>query len=281
VRHVDPDTLALLALGEDAATRDDAAHLAGCAVCSAELADLRRIVAAGRETTPADVPTAPPPVVWERIRAELGLGAATGSTTPPAGVAGTTTLTGAAPTPPTAPHLGRDTTPAAGPVPPAREERGADVVDLASRRRHRRTGWLAVAAAAAGIVVGGAGGVWWASRPGAPEEPTVLAQAALEPLPGWAATGVASLEEDPTGSRAVVVEVQGDLGTDGFREVWLLAPDLSGMVSLGLLEGSTGRFVLPEGIDVSRYSVVDVSEEPFDGDATHSGNSVVRGALDA
>jgi hypothetical protein len=259
MRHVDADTLALLALGEEAATPQQAEHLRTCEVCSAELAALRRVVAIGREASPEHVPAPAPPEVWERVRSEPGLSAAIS---------------------PFSGDGGRERAPADVVAPPAHGPATADVVDLSSRPR-RPAMWLTVAAAAAGMVVGGAVGVWWASRPGPREEPTVLAEAALEPLPGWDAAGVASLEEDESGTRVVVVDVEGDLGDEGFREVWLLAPDLSGMVSIGLLEGSSGRFVLPESIDVMRYSVVDVSEEPFDGDATHSGKSVVRGALES
>lgn len=245
--HVEPEDLALLALGEDAGTPADAAHLAECDECRTEFESLRRIVAAGRETTSDDVPTAPPPAVWERIRGELGLGG-------PAGVMISPPLAGT-------------------PVP-----EGAD--ELAARRRRRRTaGWLAVAAAA-GVVLGGLGGAWWASRSTTLDAATVVARAALEPLPGRAATGVAAVHEDETGARVVVVEIQGEVTGDGYREVWLLAPDLSGMVSLGLLEGSSGRFALPEGIDLDRYPLVDVSVEPFDGDVAHSGESIVRGSLD-
>lgn len=239
MRHVEPEVLALLALGEDAAAPDDTAHLGTCDECSTELAALHRIVAAGRETTPEDVPTAPPPVVWERITAELGLGE----------------------------HSSVE------------EPRPAQVRRLPERSRRPVT-WLVAAAAAAGIAVGGVGGAWWASRTTS-EQAAVLARADLEPLPGRTVTGVASLERDADGARVVVVEVEGDLGAEGYREVWLIAPDLSGMVSIGLLQGTSGRFVVPDEIDVSRYPVVDVSEEPFDGDATHSGNSVVRGTLGA
>ena len=68
---------------------------------------------------------------------------------------------------------------------------------------------------------------------------------------------------------------------EGFREVWLLKPDVSGLVSLGTLDGTSGRFDLPDGLDLSQYSVVDVSEEQFDGNPSHSGDSIVRGPLQA
>jgi len=63
------------------------------------------------------------------------------------------------------------------------------------------------------------------------------------------------------------------------REVWLLNPDATGLVSLGLLDGSSGRFVVPAGIDLGEYPLVDVSVESADGNPGHSGISVVRGEL--
>ena len=74
---------------------------------------------------------------------------------------------------------------------------------------------------------------------------------------------------------------QSESSEDGFREVWLLKPDVSGLVSLGTLAGSSGRFDLPAGLDLDQFSVVDVSEEQFDGDPAHSGDSIVRGPLEA
>jgi hypothetical protein len=36
---------------------------------------------------------------------------------------------------------------------------------------------------------------------------------------------------------------------------------------------------VPPGTDLNRYRLVDVSDEPHDGDATHSGKSLLRGTL--
>jgi hypothetical protein len=128
-------------------------------------------------------------------------------------------------------------------------------------------------------VVGG-GGAWWVAN--RPDPVTVQATAVLEPLPGWDASGSAVVETRSDGSRVLVVDLSKETPSDdGFREVWLLKPDVSGLVSLGTLEGSTGRFDLPAGLDLSQYSVVDVSEEQFDGNPAHSGDSIVRGPLEA
>ena len=94
------------------------------------------------------------------------------------------------------------------------------------------------------------------------------------------ATGAARVEEQPDGRRQVVVTVDAPVPEGTYREVWLLAEDLSGLVSLGVLDGAEGRFDLPDGLDLTQFPVVDVSEEHFDGDPAHSGDSVVRGPLD-
>ena len=104
------------------------------------------------------------------------------------------------------------------------------------------------------------------------------------------ANGDAGASVVPTGERDAPLlatlggepddEDEGD-DEDGFREVWLLRPDVSGLVSLRTLTGSSGRFDLPAGLDLDEFSVVDVSLEQFDGDPAHSGDSIVRGALEA
>jgi len=41
------------------------------------------------------------------------------------------------------------------------------------------------------------------------------------------------------------------------------------------------EFPLPAGMDMERFPGVDISVEQFDGDVTHSADSVVRGELSA
>ena len=149
----------------------------------------------------------------------------------------------------------------------------AEVIPL--RPRRRTWAWVA-AAAAAGVLVGGVG-TWSLVR-----EPDVdvVASAVLEPLPGWDALGEARVVTDESGRRVLAVDLDDDVPVDGFREVWLLRPDVSGLVSVGTLEGRSGRFELPDGLDLAEFSVVDVSQEGFDGDPAHSGDSIVRGPLE-
>jgi hypothetical protein len=36
---------------------------------------------------------------------------------------------------------------------------------------------------------------------------------------------------------------------------------------------------VPPGTDLNRFRLVDISDEPHDGDSTHSGRSLLRGTL--
>lgn len=272
--HVDDDTLALLALGEPVGTPDELEHVASCTRCSQEVASLRGVVDLARESGPEPQLVAPGPQVWDRVAADLGLGerahaAARGEPTAlgrPAHDASTHDAS--------AHDASTLDTPAAS---PASDPGLATVTPLAPRRRLRGA-WLAVAAAA-GLVVGGAGAtMWWQARP---DGSTLLASAVLEPLPGWSETGTAQVRTAGDGSRTLVVDLDSTPGNEGFLEVWLLKPDVSGLVSLGTLDGTTGEFALPPGLDLTEFPVVDVSDEPLDGEPAHSGVSVVRGALDA
>jgi hypothetical protein len=160
-----------------------------------------------------------------------------------------------------------------------RESSGADVVQLPARRERRA--WLpALVAACAALVLGIAGGVLWERRSDEPTD-TPIASAVLEPLPTWPGTsGEAVVEQAADGRRQIVVSVEAPAPEGTYREVWLLKPDVSGLVSLGVLEGEEGRFDVPDGLDLAAFPIVDVSEEHFDGDPAHSGDSVVRGPLD-
>ncbi|WP_246125292.1 anti-sigma factor [Cellulomonas xylanilytica] len=262
---MDDDLLALLALGEPAGSTADLAHVEECERCADELASLTDVVSLARSGG-ADAPlVAPAPHVWDRVAAELGLAAAGGvGASAPSSPAWVTS----SPAPVAS---------SAAPVVSSPEHAVATVIPLESRRP-RAGRWIA-AAAAVGLVVGG-GGAWWVASQ---EDPvTVIATAVLEPLPGWDASGSAVVETLSDGSRVLVVDLaQSESSDDGFREVWLLKPDVSGLVSVGTLDGASGRFDLPAGLDLDQFSVVDVSEEQFDGDPAHSGDSIVRGPLEA
>lgn len=138
----------------------------------------------------------------------------------------------------------------------------------------------------------------------------LLAAAAVGALVAWLGIQLVGLTEDEDGAivasgelaaleesgttvdgTAEVVTVEGerrlrveldDLPSagEGYLEVWLLRPDVSGMVTVGVLTGETAEFPLPPGVDLGDYPVVDISVEQVDGDPSHGGVSLVRGELD-
>jgi anti-sigma-K factor RskA len=132
--------------------------------------------------------------------------------------------------------------------------------------------WLAAAAAAVVITTGVVVAV---NRTAAP---VTLASAQLEPLDRYTAAGSATVTESSDGSRTIEVELN-KAEARGYQEVWLIAPDLSRLVSLGIMNSSSGRFDVPAGLDLSSYPIVDVSDEPLDGNPAHSTVSIVRGTL--
>lgn len=307
MKHLDDEQLSLMALGEPALTPAEADHLAFCRECAGTLAALERTVRAAT-VDPAEVELATPgPHTWAAIHQALGLspeqaqdplsrpapaGGTTGSTT--AGAGSTATV---ATVPATAEQVRAEqaaSEPVAAPTPLRRRAGGARP---GSARRNGSPGtasgarrWVAMAAAA-GIVVGAAA-VWagynvLGQGPEAVPSPTptapqavVIAQAPLQPLKSYTASGKALVEELPDGTRQLVVQLsEGQIS--GYREVWVISPDLSKLVSLGVLDGEPGVFAIPAGLDLAQYPIVDVSNEPFDGNPAHSSDSIARGELAA
>ena len=249
MNHIDEESLALLAIGDDAPSGAAAEHLAACPACRAELEDLRHVVTVAKSSQSVELQQ-PSARVWDRIATDLGFD-------------------------------DRSAAPAAAPVPapaPAAEH----VAPLRRSRVRRRTALLLTAAAAVVGLVLGLGGGWYLFAGGPGRSDTVVSRTALDPLPGWSgARGSAELERDGDGRLSLVVDLdhRASDGAAPLREVWMMRSDLSGLVSVGFLDGDTGRFVVPSGVDPSRYPVVDVSAESDDGDPAHSGDSVVRGTL--
>jgi hypothetical protein len=288
MEHLDPEAIDLIALGEGRPSTRESEHLDACAVCRGELAAVRSTAAAVRSSRDLAV-SGPPASVWAAIHAELGLDPALADE-PRVGVlplvaaapASTPAVSEAeaGPIPARAPD---GTTPSATAEAPGVERRSTQHVASRRPRRTPRRRWLVTAlAAAVALVVGIAGGAWLATLPMG-QNGAVVATARLAALPDWPdASGSATLHELSDGSREVTVEVDAAAaGTadSPLREVWLLTADASGLVSIGFLDGTTGTFRVPAGVDLSTYPIVDVSAEPDNGDPTHSGDSIVRGEL--
>lgn len=258
MRHCDPETLSLAALGCEPLTSDDEEHLSGCSDCRHDLQSLRRVVLLGR-SAPAERLVAPPDGTWQRIAQQIA-----------------------------EPQRGLRS------VPPPPAGGAARSTPSAARPAKRTRTWLPMAAAAMfGVVIGGAGMlavvVDQQSSPAPIAEsqaPEVLYSAALSPLPdsGGDTGGTGSADVESIGSgRVLAVATEGLAPTTGYYEVWLIDPDTMEMISVGSV--GTGEDVallpIPDKVDLAKYSVVDISDEPVDGDPTHSNVSVLRGQLPA
>lgn len=268
--HLDPDQLALMAMGEPVASDADQRHLSSCGVCAAEITELRHAAVVARSTMNEATLAAPPSRVWNRIHEELGLSAAV-ATDP----AASRNLDDETPGGRFFDDLDDDEVaeddepeaPAATGAPPAASER--------SGRSWTRALWALAASLVLVAVVGG--GIWWAQ---AGLAPVSIATAALDAFPDHPdAIGTAEVDEARDGSRTLTVTLEGDADSDEYREVWLIRNDGGALISLGVLDGETGTFPIPEGVDLAEYDLVDISFEPVDGDPAHSGNSIVRGQL--
>jgi len=137
---------------------------------------------------------------------------------------------------------------------------------------------IPVAVAASMVIVAGAGVAVTGGL--TPPATIVLASATLDAFPGWqGSAGKAIVEKRSDGARLVHVTLSEPASKSGYREAWLMTSDLKSLVSLGVVRDGSGTFTVPDGIDMSKYDVVDISDEPYDGNPAHSGDSIVRGQL--
>ncbi len=241
--HLDDDQIAAAAIGERLVA-GDAAHLVACAQCSRSVNELESLVARAGTVGPQEPLVAPPSHVWDAIVAEIA--AEDAASSQPA---------------------------ALGEEPNVLNGGG-----LATVTPIRRSSiWRMAATAAVGVVIGGAGVGLWASRGG--DDLAVVASASLTNLVTEDTAGTAQVERRPDGSQVLVVNTDYQTVTDRDLEVWLIDPNIEGMVSLGFLASSHGEFAIPEGYDPSAYPIVDISVEPRDGLPQHSGDSITRGIL--
>jgi len=275
--HTDPEVLALWALGESAGSAAEQEHLAGCADCRVELAQLKDVVAVARVDGPVQLEQ-PPARIWDQIAAATGV--ADPVTAPPApteAVWDQPPPTQALPSTESRPLTqSRPATQARGVTEPDRQDRPAP-----NRRRMRVR--IAIAAAA-GIVVGAGAAVGISQLVSSSPAPAAVAVASsrLQPLPQfpqWRDASGSAVMRLASATQTLDVTLSAPKES-GFYEVWLLGRDGVSMISLGDLSSShTGSFTIPPGTDLKFYSRIDVSLQPFDGSTVHSKTSVVRGSL--
>ncbi|MEV4512431.1 anti-sigma factor [Dactylosporangium sp. NPDC049525] len=276
--HLEPERLVLLALGEETLDQHETGHLDTCGRCRTEMDELRDVAGLGRQTQRLRELPPPPEHVWQRIRAEL---AATDRATPP-------------------PAVTLHTDPPVARVPSADGVRvpSTPPMDELDRRRtaRRRPGWgvtagIAAAAAVVAAVAAAAGtALVLRDRPATPTVascPTGSPRVSLEALPGApAGAGGYACLVSVDGERKLLVHAEGMPDqTDGDYEAWLLdstslqGPDLR-MQALGVMGAKADQeLTVPGTLDLHRFNIVDISAEPHDGDATHSGKSLLRGTL--
>ncbi len=292
--HPDADDLALLALGESLGSAVDA-HVAGCAACTAEIESFKETVDLAELSNYGENAPRPGEHVWEAIAAELGF---TGSQRAAGAVVTAVPETERtaelepvqqSTTPPTLPAVGtadeNGSTPHLRSVAgtgPTRATTAPDATGSSGPPPRRWSRWAApLAAAVVGIAVGAGAVVVSQNRP---DDVTVEATAPLTPVPGGPLTadqqeqlGKAELIVAPTGQEVRVNAADLPPSNNSY-EVWLFG-DGGRMVSLGTLNDGSGSFVVPAGINTREYRVVDVSDEPPDGNPLHSGISLIRGAF--
>jgi anti-sigma-K factor RskA len=244
--HLDPDRLADRALGtDDPLTAAEQKHLAGCAECRDELAQLSRIAELSRNPEHIAHQLVPTEAMWQSIQVQL----ASQATAP----AITEVAAEASPSPPTVSEL--------------------------PRRTPRPRSWLLVAAAAVVGLIIGVGVTTVAVR----DRVEVTSSTALEALPGQTGQGTAELVRDQ-GRPELRVQIDAPPTPDRYREVWLINTDGQRMYTLGVLpDDGRASYPLPPELagQLQGFTIVDVSIEPYDGNPAHSRESQVRGSLPA
>ncbi len=159
--------------------------------------------------------------------------------------------------------------PGSGPSPVA-------VLDHHRSARSRPALGRRLVAAAAVLVVAAGGALWYRAA----TAEVVVASTALTSLPDKSGSGTARLVERDGGLQ-LTVDVTRPAAGDAFEELWLINTDGQRMISLGVVPpDGHGTYPVPvTEPGLGGYTVVDISLEPFDGDAAHSRDSLLRGSL--
>ena len=165
--------------------------------------------------------------------------------------------------------------------------RGDTVVAMPSpARRSARTWWLVAAAVLIALI---ATAVVVVAKRHDPEQLVATAvlthdAATFDPRGADASATARLLERD---GRYEIQLAHAELPTvpDDDLELWLIEPDAQGkpkdIAPVSLINNSKpGVYSVPAGVDPSSHFVVDISIEPRDGNAHHSGQSILRGPLE-
>lgn len=150
-------------------------------------------------------------------------------------------------------------------------------------RRRKATWGAALAGLVVGTLLGGAAVTATGTLRDAPDqgpEPNLVTvgTADLEPIGGTTLHGEATMERDQEGNLKLHVDVS-ELADDGYLEVWLRDESATRLVSLGAVTSRSTTVDVPEGLNLDEFPVVDVSHEPFDGNPTHGGETLLAGTM--
>ncbi len=108
----------------------------------------------------------------------------------------------------------------------------------------------------------------------------LLAAGELDVLDNAASESAVVELYDTDGNLWLDLDTSRAAGDGEFLELWLIEADENGevadLISLGQIDGS-GAYDIPDDVDLDRFSVVDISVEPDDGNPEHSGDSIHRG----
>jgi hypothetical protein len=92
---------------------------------------------------------------------------------------------------------------------------------------------------------------------------------------------VATLVQTGDGEYALDVKASNLPAPDGaFLELWMIDTSVKGMISLGPVAGDL-RVKLPATVDPKAFPIIDISVQPLNGVAAHSGVSILRGQIQA
>ncbi|HZA31126.1 MAG TPA: anti-sigma factor [Propionibacteriaceae bacterium] len=257
--HLDSELLAGQALQTDQINANQLQHLATCPQCRAEVDELSRIAELGRDGSDLARPIVGEQALWRAISDELGLDTSAAAS-----------------------HTLSDTgrSPNSGPTEPSQSPVHDQVRrDEVPNNRPAPRRWMLLLAAAVGLIMGV--GVTAAVNVARPAEVEVVSSTPLTALPGETGGGQADLVRDQ-GATALRISVEGSAPSSEYREVWLINNDGKRMYSLGVLPPTgSGTYPVPAmlGSSLDGFTIVDVSLEPYDGNAAHSLKSQVRGTL--
>lgn len=151
----------------------------------------------------------------------------------------------------------------------------------------RRSAWtsparvLSMAAASVLVLVGFVAAISWLNQQGTTTINEIAAASMTDadlPVSTTATAQARVVCENEQCSVDIELSDVPDAG-DAYLELWVINGDVSDMHSLGVVNAS-GRFTLPPGVTPQDFPIVDISIEPRDGIAAHSGQSVLRGVFE-